>query len=236
MISRSPSSLNNSCAVGTDAPSQSFEVWNSSGGTLNYTISDDVTWLSCSPTSGASGGEQDAITVNYSTFELSVGTYSATITITAEDATNSPQTTSVNLIVGEPPIADAGPDQTVNKLDTVTLDGSNSTDPDHDIATYLWQQTGGISVTLSDATAVQPTFTGPDVEPDGASLTFQLTVTDTIGLDSTDTCIVNVTSGSGGGDGVCFIAGAACGSAMEPYVKILRQYRERFLGSIEAYL
>ena len=233
MISRSPGSLSNSCAVGTDALSQRCEVWNSGGGTLNYTISDAVTWLSCSPTSGASVGEHDAITVNYSTFKLSVGTYSATITITAEDATNSPQTIPVNLIVGVPPIANAGPDQRVNERNTVTLDGSNSTDPDDGIATYLWQQTGGTSVALSDATAVQPTFTAPDVGPDGASLTFQLTVTDNADLQSADTCIVSVTSGDG--DGSCFITTAACGSAMEPHVKILRQFREHFLGLIERF-
>jgi hypothetical protein len=92
-----------------------------------------------------------------------------------------------------PPTADAGPDQTVNEGVTATLDASNSSDPDDGIASYLWEQTNGIPVTLSDPTAVQPTFTSPDVGPTGASLTFRLTVTDNGGLQSTDTCIVNVT-------------------------------------------
>ena len=93
-----------------------------------------------------------------------------------------------------PPTADAGADQTVDEGDTVTLDGSNSTDPDDGIASYQWSQTtAGQSVTLSDTTAVMPTFTAPDVGASGEALTFQLTVTDHGGLASADTCVVNVT-------------------------------------------
>jgi len=102
-------------------------------------------------------------------------------------------TCNVNVTRGTlPPTADAGPDQTVNEGDTVILDGSNSSDPDDGIASYQWTQTKGASVNLSSATAVQPTFRAPNVGAGGASLTFQLTVTDNAGLKSTDTCIVNV--------------------------------------------
>jgi hypothetical protein len=74
-------------------------VWNSGGGTLSYSISVDQSWLSCSPASGTSTGEQDAITVSYSTASLSLGTYSATITISDPAAGNSPQTIPVSLTV-----------------------------------------------------------------------------------------------------------------------------------------
>ena len=94
--------------------------------------------------------------------------------------------------VNLPPTADAGPDQTAGEGAAVTLDGSNSTDPDDSIASYSWSQTGGSPVTLSSTTVFRPTFTAPDVGPSGESLTFQLTVTDSGGLQSTDTCIVNV--------------------------------------------
>ncbi len=94
---------------------------------------------------------------------------------------------------GTPPTADAGPDQTVDEGATVTLNGSNSSDPDDGIASYQWTQTAGTTVTLSDATAVQPTFTSPNVGPGGVALTFELTVTDNGSLQATDTCIVNVT-------------------------------------------
>jgi len=52
----------------------------------------------------------------------------------------------------------AGPDQSVTESDTVTLDGSNSTDPDDSIDTYQWSQVSGTSATLSDTTAIKPSF------------------------------------------------------------------------------
>ena len=66
--------------------------------------------------------------------------------------------------VNAAPIADAGPDQTVNEGVEVTLDGSNSSDPDGSIATFAWTQTSGPAVTLSDASSPQPTFTTPNVD------------------------------------------------------------------------
>ena len=98
-ISVTPTSLTNSCQEGNNASSQSFEVWNSGDGTLSYSISDNATWLSCSPISGTSTGEQDTITVNYSTSGLSDGNYSATITISDHNASNSSQRIQVSLTV-----------------------------------------------------------------------------------------------------------------------------------------
>ena len=92
------------------------------------------------------------------------------------------------------PTADAGPDQTVDEGVTVTLNGSNSTDADGAIASYLWTQKAGTSVTLSDSASSQPTFTAPFVGLTGEALTFQLTVTDNGGLADTDTVIINVSS------------------------------------------
>ena len=93
----------------------------------------------------------------------------------------------------EPPIANAGPDQTADEGRLITLNGSNSTDPDDGIVSYHWMQTGGPQVTLSDANGQQPTLTAPDVDEGGVSLIFELTVVDQGGLESTDSCIVNVT-------------------------------------------
>ena len=74
-----------------------------------------------------------------------------------------------------PPVANAGPDQTVQVNASVQLDGSGSSDSDGNPLTYQWTQTGGTQVTLSSATAVKPTFTAP---ASAATLTFQLVVTD----------------------------------------------------------
>lgn len=96
-------------------------------------------------------------------------------------------------VSNQPPTAYAGPDQTVNEGKTVFLDGSGSTDPDGDITTYQWLQTGGPAVTLSDPAEPQPTFTAPDVAQTGAALTFELTIFDQAGNQAKDSCVVNVT-------------------------------------------
>lgn len=118
-----------------------------------------------------------------------------TFELTVEDDGGLTDTDSVIINVSnvnQGPIADAGPDQTVGEGETVTLDGSNSSDPDGFIASYAWTQTAGVSVSLSNPLSAHPVFTAPSVGPDGASLTFLLTVTDNEGLQATDTCIVNV--------------------------------------------
>jgi hypothetical protein len=93
----------------------------------------------------------------------------------------------------QPPVANAGPDQTVGERVQVKLIGSNSTDPENAPLTYKWTQTGGTTVSLSSSTVADPIFEAPSTSVDGTSLTFRLTVTDTEGLKSEDTCIVNVT-------------------------------------------
>ena len=93
-----------------------------------------------------------------------------------------------------PPLADAGSDQTATVRATVTLDGSLSSDPDaEDVLTYEWTQTSGTTVTLSDSTAAQPTFTAPDAP---ATLVFKLTVRDGRGGIATDSTVVTVKGGS----------------------------------------
>jgi len=115
------------------------------------------------------------------------------LTVTDYSGQSSTDTCIVNVTaLNDPPVADAGPDQTVSEGSTVILNGSNSTDPDDGIASYLWTQKDGPAVTLSSTTAAQPTFTAPDVESTGTTLVFQLTVTDGTGLESADTCVVNV--------------------------------------------
>jgi hypothetical protein len=118
------------------------------------------------------------------------------LTVTDQEAEQVTDTAIVNVtlpLANGPPTSDAGPDQEVNEDTTVTLNGSNSFDPDGDNVSYQWNQVAGPSVTLSDPAAVNPTFVTPFVEWAGVSFTFELTLTDTSGLQATDTTIVNVT-------------------------------------------
>ncbi|MBE9580321.1 MAG: tandem-95 repeat protein [Proteobacteria bacterium] len=124
----------------------------------------------------------------------SAGNYTVTFTVTDSGTPAQSDSEQVTITVGDvnrPPTADAGDEQSVDEGDTVTLDGSGSFDPDGTIS-YSWSQQAGPTTTLSDASAVRPSFTAPDVEEDGATLSFQLTVTDNGGLESTATCIVYV--------------------------------------------
>lgn len=89
-----------------------------------------------------------------------------------------------------PPMADAGPNQTAESGNLVTLDGSNSSDSDGEIVAYAWAQTAGPTVTLSAADEAVVTFTVPEVE-ETTTFTFELTVTDND--DATDTDEVDVT-------------------------------------------
>lgn len=98
-IGFSPASLTPSCQKGQNPAPQTLEVWNSSSGTLTYSITDNAAWLSVTPASGTSTGEKDTITVNYATSGLAAGTYQAAITITGSGASNSPQIIPVTLTV-----------------------------------------------------------------------------------------------------------------------------------------
>jgi hypothetical protein len=93
----------------------------------------------------------------------------------------------------QPPIAEAGPDQKVQSEVSVILDASNSYDMDDAIVSYDWVQTEGTVVLLSAPSSLTTTFISPNVDSNGDSLIFQVTVTDEKGLQSTDSCIINVT-------------------------------------------
>jgi len=119
------------------------------------------------------------------------------LTVTNQSGQSSQAACTITVtLLNQPPVANAGPVQTVKGGDSVTLDGSKSTDPDDGIASYAWTQTGGPAVQLSDPAAAKPSFTAPTVGMAGAALTFQLTVTDNHGLTATSSCIVNVTWGN----------------------------------------
>jgi len=73
-----------------------------------------------------------------------------------------------------PPVADAGPDQTVFKTSAVTLDGTASYDPEGGMPMFQWTQSGGPSVTLVGETTATPTFTASQ----SGVYAFLLTVSD----------------------------------------------------------
>jgi len=90
---------------------------------------------------------------------------------------------SLNFTKNLPPMPDAGPDQIINLGDSITLDGSASSDSDGTITDYTWYENGvakgsAPTLNLSELTAGTHTFT--------------LNVTDNDGDSSSDTVIVKV--------------------------------------------
>ena len=123
--------------------------------------------------------------------------FSLTVTDDRGATSATPDTVTITVTAGEndAPTAIAGPDQTVNEGDPVTLAGSG-TDPENDAITgYLWIAPD--NVTLTDADTATPTFTAPEQLKADTPLVFSLTVTDDRGATSAtpDTVTITVTAG-----------------------------------------
>ncbi|CAG1007098.1 hypothetical protein PHYC_03391 [Phycisphaerales bacterium] len=138
----------------------------------------------------APGGGSNTHTITMSTATL--GPRNGTLTLSTSDPERpSIQVTLTGTVVppNQPPVADAGPDQTLEDADgsgdePVTLDGSASTDPDGTISNYRWAE--GPTV-LSDGPS--PTAA---VSLSVGSHTINLTVTDNGGLTADDVMVVEV--------------------------------------------
>ena len=103
-ISFSPPNLSFSATQGgTNLENQTLEIWNSGGETLNWSLSDDAGWLSEMPENGTSSGEYNNVTVAVNITGMSVGNYSANITINATGANNTPRFVPVSLHISAPP-------------------------------------------------------------------------------------------------------------------------------------
>lgn len=95
------------------------------------------------------------------------------------------------MIANQSPVANAGQPMTVPSGTIVSLNGTNSFDPDGDSISHHWTQTAGPSVTISNPTAAGPVLTAPTVQ--GLTiLTFQLTVSDGL-VDSSASVDITVT-------------------------------------------
>jgi len=137
------------------------------------------------------------------------------LTVKDNDDLVSSDTVTITVNISESPVANAGADKSATEGTTITLNGSNSYDPDGTIASVQWEQlSGSTQVDLTTPTDLITEFTAPAVDTEEDVLTFKLTVKDSDNLVSED--IVNVTvipaavstassNGGGSGGGGCFI-------------------------------
>jgi sugar lactone lactonase YvrE len=99
---------------------------------------------------------------------------------------SAPATLTITVTpVNDLPIADAGPDQTVDTGITARLDGSGSSDPDGTPITFSWRLASvpeGSQAVLQNPTTVRPTFV-PDLSGIYQAV---LTVTDSLGTTAID--------------------------------------------------
>jgi hypothetical protein len=124
-------------------------------------------------------------TVSQPTFtvpEVPRGGETLTFQLVVNDGHQDSAPATLNLTitdVNHTPVAEAGEGQRVKEGSLVTLDGSQSYDPDQEALAYAWTQLAGTPVALlPDATAPQPVFTAPAVGLEGETLLFELTVID----------------------------------------------------------
>ncbi len=82
--------------AGTANSSQVLQVNNSGGGIMNWTLEADQAWLACTPGTGTGDGR---VTVSVDPAGLAAGVYSGNLTVTCDDAFNSPRTVPVSLKV-----------------------------------------------------------------------------------------------------------------------------------------
>ncbi|MCG7923428.1 MAG: autotransporter domain-containing protein [Candidatus Thiodiazotropha lotti] len=122
------------------------------------------------------------------TVTLAVGTHTLTLRVTdSDDLTSEDQITVTVATNSTTPVADAGIDQSLTDRDgdgseSVTLNGTNSTDPDGSIVSYQWYESGAEIATGSS----------PTIRLNLGTHTLTLTVTDDAGLTHQDQVTITV--------------------------------------------
>jgi len=98
VIRLSESDLNFSAKEGGANPDdQIFSISNIGGVILNWQITESCGWLTVTPDSGSSAGEENAVTLSADITGLTGGQYTCELAITDPYAMNNPQTVNVNL-------------------------------------------------------------------------------------------------------------------------------------------
>ena len=165
--SSSPPTVATSSA--TDVTSNSATL----NGTVNANGASTTAWFqygtasgsysSTSTTQSVSGSSDTTVSIGISGLSSSTTYYYRIVASSSAGTSYGSETTFTTVAPpNTAPVANAGADQTVYVSNTVTLDGSGSTDADGDLLTFNWIITSKPSTSnaaLSNPTSVNPTFT-----------------------------------------------------------------------------
>jgi hypothetical protein len=158
ILNVSPTSLTFTTVVGQGNPaSQTITVQNSGGGSFNFSINtSDATLVTASPSSGTLFGGQSTTVQVFATNPNVAGTRTATLTINAPGAQNSPQSVLVTIITTQPAILNVSP--TSLTFNAVVGQGNPASQ------TFTVQNSGGgsfnFSISSSDVTLVTTSPSG----------------------------------------------------------------------------
>lgn len=183
----SVTTLSPSTFEGQDASDQTFTIENSAtvGSYMIYNVACDEDWLSVDTEKGMLAmGEDDTITVSYDTDAMTIGSYSADITVSAYDCTDAPVTIGVSLTVAAIELS-AGTEKVFASAET-NYTSVTALDSTHAIVTY---QDGGNS---DYGTACCLTLSGTTVSA-GTEVAFNEAITDNISVSAMDSTHAIVT-------------------------------------------
>src|SRR6267143_2156136 len=140
--------------------------------------------------SGGAATLTNANTANLTASGLVAGMYVFRLTVTDNQGAQGSDdaTVTVNPAANVPPVANAGPDQTITlPANSVVLNGSG-TDSDGSIASYSWTKISGGAATMINANTASLTASGLTA----GTYVFRLTVTDNQGAQASDNATVTV--------------------------------------------
>jgi len=167
-------------------------------GTGTGTNGATITSYSWTKTSGPNSGTISLPLLNTTLVTgLVQGTYVFTLTVTDNHglSSNSNVTVTVNPLFNQAPVSNAGSNASVTlPVNSITLDGSASYDPDGTIAAYYWTQISGpSSYTIADPTAVKTTLSNLTE----GNYEFQLQVRDNAGVIGMSSVFITVNPNQG---------------------------------------
>ena len=139
------------------------------------------------PAHGSLSGTAPSLTYTPNTDYSGADSFTFKVTDSRGADSVSAAMVAINVAVNQPPVANAGPDQYLENFDgsgsqSVTLNGTGSSDTDGNIVSYVWKD-GGTQI----ATGSMPT-----VALATGLHTMTLTVTDNNGAATSDTVIVTI--------------------------------------------